>query len=120
MVAKIASPLSSLETVATEGAAAGTGRWAAALAALGGAEGRFGLPPATRLTGAPEAGGGGTFDPMAAGAAAAAAGAAAGIATGAAVPALTGGAPAGSVGNLMVGEAVGLGGKLMRTVSFLG
>jgi hypothetical protein len=30
-----------------------------------------------------------------------------------------GGAEAGSVGNLIVGEAVGLGGKLMRTVSFL-
>jgi hypothetical protein len=30
------------------------------------------------------------------------------------------GPPGGSVGNLMVGAAVGLGGKLMRTVSFLG
>lgn len=31
-----------------------------------------------------------------------------------------GGAPAGNVGNLMVGEAVGFGGKLIRTVSFFG
>src|ERR1700723_3917158 len=30
------------------------------------------------------------------------------------------GPPGGSVGNLMVGAAVGLGGKLIRTVSFLG
>ncbi len=30
------------------------------------------------------------------------------------------GPPGGSVGNLIVGAAVGLGGKLMRTVSFLG
>lgn len=30
------------------------------------------------------------------------------------------GPPGGRVGNLMVGAAVGLGGKLMRTVSFLG
>jgi hypothetical protein len=30
------------------------------------------------------------------------------------------GAPGGSVGNLIVGAAEGLGGKLMRTVSFLG
>ena len=31
-----------------------------------------------------------------------------------------GGPPAGSVGNLIVGEEVGLGGRLMRTVSFFG
>jgi hypothetical protein len=30
------------------------------------------------------------------------------------------GPPGGSVGNLIVGAAVGLGGKLIRTVSFLG
>jgi hypothetical protein len=41
-------------------------------------------------------------------------------ATGAAVAVLLAGAPAGSVGNLIVGADVGLGGKLMRTVSFLG
>ena len=64
------------------------------------------------------------------GAAAAAAGAAAVLkagagAAGAGALADTGlgapvGPPGGSVGNLMVGAAVGFGGKLMRTVSFLG
>ncbi len=43
------------------------------------------------------------------------AGVGAGMAEGAPV-----GPPGGSVGNLMVGAAEGLGGKLMRTVSFLG
>jgi hypothetical protein len=33
---------------------------------------------------------------------------------------LGGGAPAASVGSLIVGADVGLGGKLMRTVSFFG
>jgi hypothetical protein len=36
------------------------------------------------------------------------------------VPAVGGGAPADKVGNLIVGAAVGFGGKLMRTVSFFG
>ena len=49
-----------------------------------------------------------------AGAAEAATGAGAGIDGGAEGP------PGGKVGNLMVGAAEGLGGKLMRTVSFLG
>ena len=49
------------------------------------------------------------------GAAACGAGVGAGMALGAPV-----GPPGGSVGNLMVGAADGLGGKLMRTVSFLG
>ena len=49
------------------------------------------------------------------GAAACGAGTGAGMALGAPV-----GPPGGSVGNLMVGAADGLGGKLMRTVSFLG
>ena len=45
----------------------------------------------------------------------------AGAATGAAAEAVCGGgAPVGNVGNLIVGEAVGLGGKLIRTVSFFG
>jgi hypothetical protein len=35
-------------------------------------------------------------------------------------PALGGGAPGASVGSFIVGAEVGLGGKLMRTVSFLG
>jgi hypothetical protein len=43
---------------------------------------------------------------------------AAGAAEGA--PAGAAGPPAGSVGNLIVGAAEGFGGKLMRTVSFLG
>ena len=45
---------------------------------------------------------------------------AAGAATGAAEAVGGGGAPVGNVGNLIVGEAVGLGGRLMRTVSFFG
>ena len=45
---------------------------------------------------------------------------AAGAAAGAAEAVGGGGAPVGNVGNLIVGEAVGLGGRLMRTVSFLG
>jgi len=51
------------------------------------------------------------------GAGAAAAGAAAAIGAAEAAPV---GPPGGSVGSLIVGAAVGLGGKLMRTVSFLG
>ena len=42
----------------------------------------------------------------------------AGAATGAALAPV--GPPGGSVGNLIVGAAEGLGGRLMRTVSFLG
>jgi hypothetical protein len=45
----------------------------------------------------------------------------AGAAAGAAAEVVFGGgAPVGNVGNLIVGEAVGFGGKLMRTVSFFG
>jgi hypothetical protein len=45
----------------------------------------------------------------------------AGAATGAAAEVVFGGgAPAGTVGSLIVGEAVGFGGKLIRTVSFFG
>jgi hypothetical protein len=47
-------------------------------------------------------------------------GAALGTATGAAVAVTVGGAPGASVGSFMVGAEVGLGGRLMRTVSFLG
>lgn len=90
---------------------------------LGGAPARLGLPPATRLAAA--AGGVGGLGAAADGAGAAAAAgndtagaAGAGLATGAAAPA--GAGPLGNVGNLIVGAAVGLGGKLMRTVSFLG
>lgn len=73
---------------------------AAARCAVGGA--------ATREAGAPPVGGVGGFGPVAG-----ATGAAAEVVFG-------GGAPVGKVGNLIVGEAVGLGGKLMRTVSFFG
>jgi hypothetical protein len=48
------------------------------------------------------------------------AGAAPGAAAGAAWAGPPVGPPGGSVGNLMVGAAEGLGGRLMRTVSFLG
>lgn len=97
--------------VAAAGAGIGRGAAAGAAAGRGAAEWELG-PVATREAGAPEAGGVGGFGvELGAGPAAA----------GAAVAAeLGGGAPAGSVGNLMVGAAVGLGGKLMRTVSFLG
>lgn len=66
---------------------------------------------ATREPGAPPVGGVGGFGPVAG--AAAATGAAAEVVLG-------GGVPVGKVGNLIVGEAVGFGGKLMRTVSFFG
>ncbi len=64
----------------------------------------------------------------AAGAAALATGAAVGAAVGAAAGAAAvgaeavgaGGPPGGSVGNLIVGAAEGFGGRLIRTVSFLG
>lgn len=70
---------------------------------------------------------GGRWDdgPLVAGAAANAAFGAAWLIAGAAgaaegAPAGAAGPPAGSVGNLIVGAAEGFGGKLMRTVSFLG
>ncbi len=49
-----------------------------------------------------------------------AAGAAAGGGANGALPGAAEGPPGGNVGNLMVGAAEGFGGKLMRTVSFLG
>lgn len=75
----------------------------------GGAAGRCWDGAGAEVLGA-AAGGAATFG----GAAAAGAGASDG-ALGAPV-----GPPGGNVGNLMVGAAVGFGGKLMRTVSFLG
>lgn len=76
----------------------------AAVAGLAGAETRVVLPVGVG------SGGGGAFDAAAAEAA-----------TGAAlVAAPGGGAPGASVGSLIVGADVGLGGRLMRTVSFLG
>lgn len=101
--AAIARPLSKPVRVATAGTAArGAGAGAAAgrgavAEAPGGAERRL----------VPLDGGAG--------------GLGAALETGAAAAELGGGgAPAGKVGNLIVGAAVGLGGKLMRTVSFLG
>ncbi len=70
---------------------------------------------ATDDAGLPEAGGTGAAGALVAGRGAAAAGAGA---AGAAPP--VGGAPTGAAGNLMVGAAVGFGGRLIRTVSFFG
>jgi len=104
--AKIANTLSPPLTVVPcpedERGAGAVGPVTAERCAVGGAM-------ATRVPGAPEVGGVGGFGPVP------------GAATGAAADAVCGaGAPVGSVGNLIVGEAVGFGGKLMRTVSFLG
>jgi hypothetical protein len=102
IIAATARPTSRLLTVEGDLAAAGrgAGRWAAA-----------GAAEATGFwaTGAAEARG-------AAGADAAAAGADGAIG---AAPAPVG-PPGGNVGNLIVGAAEGFGGRLMRTVSFLG
>jgi hypothetical protein len=69
----------------------------------------FGTLDADDVIREPEVGGAGGFgaEPRATGAAAALLGGG-------------GGAPGGKVGNLIVGAEVGLGGKLMRTVSFFG
>ncbi len=75
--------------------------------ALGGAPARFGLPPITRVEGAGILGAKGGFGAVVA----------LGAAEGADVPDVE---TFGNVGSLIVGEAVGLGGKLMRTVSFFG
>src|SRR5947209_1023950 len=95
----MARTTSSMPTACGRGAVAGAGRGAAAGAGRGAATGA--AAPARVVVGG-------------------AAGAAAlGIGIGApAGPAV--GPPGGSVGSLMVGAAEGLGGKLMRTVSFLG
>ena len=79
-------------------AAEGPGLWAAAGAA-------------TREDGLPDVGGCGGAGAPERGAVGAAA---------AAVAMVGGGAPGASVGNLIVGAAVGFGGKLIRTVSFFG
>jgi len=96
IIAKMANPLSSAPTVGA--AAAGADRWTAgaAVVARGAAMGA-----------APR------------GAAAGAAAALAMDGMGGALDAPVG-PPGGSVGSLMVGAAEGFGGKLMRTVSFLG
>ena len=104
--AAIAKPLSSPLIAAT-----GAGAWRGAGAAGGEMAERCAVGgAATRDAGAPPVGGVGGFRPVAG----------APVATGAAAALVFGGAPAGKVGNLIVGDAVGLGGKLMRTVSFFG
>jgi len=103
MAKPLSNPLKPVTTGATIGRGAATG--AADLATVAGVE----------RAGAAAAGGG------VGGAGALEAGATAGAtATGAAEPMLGGGPPGASVGSLIVGADVGLGGKLMRTVSFLG
>lgn len=107
MAAVMANPLSTPLMASTRaGACRGAGAAGAVIAercAVGG--------DATRAA-VPAVGGVGGFGPVA--------GVADGMATGAACAVGGGGAPVGNVGNLMVGEAVGFGGKLMRTVSFFG
>ena len=100
MRAKIASTLSTVLIVCTRGATAGaTGRCPVAAGTEVGRCVVIGAGAAAR------------------GAAGAAAGAAAEGADDMGTPV---GPPGGSVGNLIVGAAEGFGGKLMRTVSFLG
>ena len=103
--ARIAKVLSNPLTVATC-----AGAWRGAGAAGAGTAERCAVGgPAMREPGAAALGGVGGFGPVA------------GAATGAAADVVFGGgAPVGSVGNLIVGEAVGFGGKLIRTVSFFG
>jgi hypothetical protein len=114
--AAMASPRSSPLTLFPAAAIAGAGRAAGAGAGPGRGAGAD-APVATGRAGTeagdvtPAAGGGGATVRGAPtdGGGAAADGAAGG-----------GGPPAGNVGNLIVGAAVGLGGRLIRTVSFLG
>jgi hypothetical protein len=107
-IAAMARPLSNPVKPENTGAATGRGAGAgAALAVVAGPPVLAGAAATAAAAGAADAGLG------AAGAAATA------TATGAA--ALEGGgAPGANVGNLIVGAEVGLGGKLMRTVSFFG
>jgi hypothetical protein len=108
--AAIASAMSNVPNRAAAGAGRGAGAGAAATG-LG-----WATVGAAARAGAPAAEDGGTGGAGALGAAVAAED------TGAAAlaPAEGGGAPGANVGNLMVGAEVGLGGKLMRTVSFFG
>src|SRR5271163_1112198 len=101
----MAKPISNLPNPART--AVGTGRGAAAA----GPDFWAATGAATREAGAPDEGGCGAAGAAARGAAGAAA---------AETAIVGGGAPGASVGNLMVGAEVGFGGKLIRTVSFLG
>ena len=118
--ATMASTLSNTPTVAGGFGAAALGG-AAAVPGLAAADGAAALGADAEASLAPGAG----AAARAAGAAAAAAGGgaapagAAGTET-AGVPAGAGALEAGKVGNLIVGEAVGLGGSAIRTVSFFG
>src|SRR5580658_9690104 len=105
-MAAMANPLSS--PVKPEKAGAETGRGAGAGAGLAVVAG----PPTFAGAAAGGAGAAGAFE--GAGMTTAA------TATGAAAELEGAGAPGASVGSLMVGAEVGLGGKLMRTVSFFG
>ena len=98
-----ASPLSSPLTLAAAAARAGAGAGPVADFCAVGAEA---IRWATGAEDGRGAGGAGDAEVTAA------------AATGAAVAPV--GPPGGSVGNLIVGAAEGLGGRLMRTVSFLG
>jgi hypothetical protein len=100
MAKPLSNPVKPLATTIGRGATAGT-----AGTGLAGA--------ATRVAAAPAGGGTG-------GAGALGVAGAAGAATGAAEEPIGGDEPGAKVGSLMVGAEVGLGGKLMRTVSFFG
>ena len=118
--AAIPKPTSSPLTLRT---AEGSGRWAAGAPVVA---------PGGRVTGAPVLVGGRDAEaavesvapPEAVGgrgaAGAEAAGAGVAVAAEAGAAGAAAGPPAGTVGSLMVGEELGLGGRLMRTVSFLG
>ncbi len=105
-IAAMAKPLSNPLTPTTTGAGAGRGAGAAPL----GAAGRCAVVAAGAAAAGRAAGGAGG---------ATARGAVVGAAAGTPMDG-GGGPPAGKVGSLIVGDEVGLGGKLMRTVSFLG
>jgi len=108
-----ATKIKTLSRVEMPTAAIGMGRGdGAATAGLATDDAGAAAGRATAAAGAPAAGGVG-------GAGAREADAAGAAAAGAAADA-DGGAPGLSVGNLIVGAEVGLGGKLMRTVSFFG
>ncbi len=96
------------------GAPAGRGAGAPVFVAGRAAAGAAEAEPATERPGDPAVGGRGTN-----GAPPAVPGAAAGAAAAAGADEADG-PPAGRVGSLIVGEDVGFGGRLMRTVSFLG
>jgi hypothetical protein len=112
----LSTPLTAIPVAAGLFAGAGGGGGGAAIAGFAAVAG-----PATREAVEPGGGGAGGFGaPVAVGGGG---GIAAGLEGGGIAPgvaAAVGVPPVGNIGNLTVGEAVGLGGKLMRTVSFFG